>query len=75
MKKIETELLNEIHRVMREKGVNQTDYAKHRGTSRQSVNPYLTGRKLLLSPVGSDLLEYLGVKVKLEIVNDGKQTT
>jgi DNA-binding transcriptional regulator YiaG len=62
---IEKELLNEIHRIMRDKELSQGDYAKHRNVSRQSVNPYLTGRKLLLTAIGSDLLEFLNVEIKL----------
>jgi hypothetical protein len=62
---IEKELLNEIHRIMRDKEISQGDYAQHRNVSRQSVNPYLTGRKLLLTAIGSDLLEFLNVEIKL----------
>ena len=65
---IEKDLLNEIHRVMRERNISQGDFAAHRNVTRQSVNPYLTGRKLLLTAIGSDLLEFLGVRVKLEII-------
>jgi hypothetical protein len=66
---IEKELLNEVHRVMKVRGVSQGDYAEHRGASRQSVNPYLTGRKLLLTAIGSDLLEFLNVRIKLEPID------
>jgi hypothetical protein len=70
---IEDEFLTEILRVMHEKRITQTDYAKHRGSSRQSVNPYLTGKKLLLSPIGSDLLEFLGVRIKLEVIPESER--
>ncbi len=68
MKDIENQFRKEIARVMQEKGITQTEYATAKGISRQSINPYLTGRKLLLTPVASELLEYLGVQIRLEII-------
>jgi transcriptional regulator with XRE-family HTH domain len=68
VRNIEDQIRKEIARVMQQKGITQTEYAAAKGISRQSINPYLTGRKLLLTPVASDLLEYLGVQIKLEII-------
>jgi predicted XRE-type DNA-binding protein len=62
---IEQQLLNEIEKVMEAKGLKQTDYAKAMGISRQSVNDYFKGRRGLLTDTGKDLLEYLGVEIRL----------
>jgi transcriptional regulator with XRE-family HTH domain len=69
VRNIENQLLLEIARVMREKNITQTSYANAKGVSRQSINPYLKGRKMLLTPVASELLEFLGVQIKLEPIN------
>lgn len=62
---MEAQLLEEVKRVMREKGVSQTDFAEKKGISRQAVNPYFAGRRGLLTDTGKDLLEFLGVEVRL----------
>ncbi len=65
MREIEKQLLSEIKRVMAEKGIKQADYARAVGISRQSVNDYFKGRRGLLTDTGKDLLEYLGVEIRL----------
>jgi hypothetical protein len=58
---------------MRELNLNQTGFALAKSKSRQAVNPCFTGRKSLLTDTGKGLLEYLGVRIRLEIVrNDEK---
>ena len=56
---------------MRERGVTQSDFASSKGIMRQTVNPYFKGRKSLLTETGKDLLEFLGVKIRLEVIPDG----
>ncbi|GEM88527.1 helix-turn-helix domain-containing protein [Meiothermus granaticius] len=65
MREIEKQLLSEIRRVMAEKGIRQADYARAVGVSRQSVSSYFQGRRGLLTDTGKDLLEYLGVEIRL----------
>jgi transcriptional regulator with XRE-family HTH domain len=65
---IEQQLLEEIGQVMRSKGISQADYAKKRGVKPQSVSQFFTGRKALLTGTARDLLEFLGVRVRLEII-------
>ena len=67
--------MDEIAYVMRVKGLSQKDFAEHKGVTRQSVNAVFTGRNKLLTGSGRELLEFLGVKVKLEVVNSGNETT
>lgn len=60
---------------MAEKGIKQADYARAVGISRQSVNDYFKGRRGLLTDTGKDLLEYLGVEIRLvprKELTDGK---
>jgi plasmid maintenance system antidote protein VapI len=64
---IEEQLLDEIAHVMRVKGVSQRDFAEHKEVSPQSVNQIFTGRRGLLTSSGVELLEYLGVQIRLEI--------
>ena len=66
---MDQQLLDEIAHVMRVKGISQTDYATHKGVTRQSVSQFFTGRKALLTGTGKDLLEFLGVRLKLEIID------
>ena len=68
MRTIEQQLLDEIAHVMRVKNLSQTDFAQAKDKSRQAVNPYFTGRKALLTGTGRELLEYLGVRIKLELI-------
>lgn len=65
---MEQQLADEIAFVMRIKGISQTDFAKHRGVTRQSVSPIFSGRGGLLSGTAQDLLEFLGVRIKLEMI-------
>jgi transcriptional regulator with XRE-family HTH domain len=64
---IEEQLLDEIAHVMRVKGVSQRDFAEHKGVSPQSVNQIFTGRRGLLTSSGVELLEYLGVHIRLDM--------
>ena len=63
---MEQQILDEIAYVMRVKGVTQKEFAEHKGVSRQSVNSVFTGRTKMLTGTGRELLEYLGVRIKLE---------
>jgi transcriptional regulator with XRE-family HTH domain len=65
VREVEAQLLEEVKRVMREKGMTQTEFADRKGISRQSVNPYFSGKRGLLTDTGKDLLEFLGVEVRL----------
>ena len=67
--------MDEVAYVMRVKGLSQKDFAEHKGVTRQSVNAVFTGRNKLLTGSGRELLEFLGVRIKLEVIGDGKQTT
>ena len=67
--------MDEVAYVMRVKGLSQKDFAEHKGVTRQSVNAIFTGRNKLLTGSGRELLEFLGVRIKLEVIGDGKQTT
>ena len=67
--------MDEVAYVMRVKGLSQKDFAEHKGVTRQSVNAVFTGRNKLLTGSGRELLEFLGVRIKLEVMDDGKQTT
>jgi DNA-binding XRE family transcriptional regulator len=70
--------MDEIAYVMRVKGISQTDFAKAQGVTRQSVNALFTGRTKALTGTARDLLEYLGVRIKLEVIDEkpdrGKQS-
>jgi transcriptional regulator with XRE-family HTH domain len=65
---MEQQLLDEIAYVMRVKGISQTDFATHKGVSRQSVSQFFTGKKSMLTGTARDLLDYLGVRIKLEMI-------
>jgi transcriptional regulator with XRE-family HTH domain len=65
--------MDEIAYVMRVKGISQKDFAEHKGVTRQSVNSIFTGRTKMLTGTGRDLLEYLGVRIKLEVIEDEKK--
>jgi transcriptional regulator with XRE-family HTH domain len=71
---IEQQLADEIAYHMRIKGVTQTDFANHRGVSRQSVSPVFSGRGGLLTGTAKDLLEWLGVRIKLEPIEPPAST-
>jgi transcriptional regulator with XRE-family HTH domain len=73
---VEQQLSDEIAYLMRVKGVTQTDFANHRGVSRQSVSPIFSGRGGLLTNSAQDLLTWLGVRIKLEpIEGEGHEAT
>ena len=70
MRTIEEQLLDEIAYVMRIKGISQTDYATAKGVTRQSVYAMFTGRTKMFTGTARGLLEHLGVKIKLEVIED-----
>ena len=70
---MEQQLLDEIAFVMRVKGITQKDFADHKKTTRQNVNPIFNGRSGVLTGMGKDLLEFLGVKIKLEMIEPEKE--
>lgn len=51
---------------MRRAGKSQADFASFKGASRQAVNPYFTGKKALLTDTALELLDFLGVRIRLE---------
>ena len=65
--------LQEVEKVMAEKGLTQADFARHKGVSRQSINQLFSGRRGLLTESGAELLEYLGVEIRLEVVTPPKK--
>ena len=65
---MEQQILDEIAYVMRVKGISQKDFAEHKGVTRQSVNAIFTGRNGVLTGTGRELLEFLGVRIKLEMI-------
>ena len=67
--------MDEIAYVMRVKGLSQKDFAEHKGVTRQSVSALFTGRTKVLNGTARDLLDFLGVRIKLEVIDDEKQTT
>ncbi len=71
---MEQELADQIAHIMRVKNIKQKDIAEARGVSRQAVSRVLQGKHLLTGTC-SELLEYLGVRIKLEVIDDGKQPT
>ena len=58
---------------MRERRITQSGFAASKGIMRQTVNPYFSGKKSLLTETGKDLLEYLGVRIKLEVIGNGEK--
>jgi predicted XRE-type DNA-binding protein len=69
---IEQQILDEVAHVMRVKGISQKDFAASRGVSRQSVNALFSGRTKMFTGTARDLLEFLGVRIKLEVIEDAK---
>ena len=72
MRNIEQQLIEQVEQIMRERGVTQSDFASSKGIMRQTVNPYFKGKKSLLTETGKDLLEFLGVKIRLEVIQNDK---
>ena len=68
MRTIEQQILDEVAHVMRVKGISQKDFADAKGVTRQSVNAMFNGRTKMLTGTARELLEYLGVRVRLEVV-------
>lgn len=60
---------------MQARRVTQSEFAASKGITRQTVNPYFTGKKSLLTETGKDILEFLGVRIKLEVIEDGQKAT
>ena len=75
---MEAELIEELEKVMRRAGRTQTEFAAFKGVSRQSVNPYFSGKRALLTETAKDLLDFLGMRIKLEpiepLVDSGRQS-
>lgn len=65
---MEEDILDQIAYVMRVKGLTQADFAEHKNVSRQSVNSIFTGRNKMLTGTGRELLDWLGLRVKLEVI-------
>ena len=72
MRNIEQQLIEQVEQIMRERGLTQSDFASSKGIMRQTVNPYFKGKKSLLTETGKDLLEFLGVKIRLEVIQNDK---
>ena len=70
---MEQKLADQIDYLMRVKGLTQTEFAKHRGVTRQSVSRVFTGKGGLLTGTAKDLLEWLGVELKLEPKEEAKR--
>lgn len=62
---MEQKLADQISLQMRIKGLTQSDYARHRGVTRQSVTRAFGGKKGLLTGQAVDILEWLGFEIKL----------
>jgi transcriptional regulator with XRE-family HTH domain len=69
---IEQQLIEEIAKAMQARKQTQAAFASSKNINRQAVNPYFTGRKSLLTETGKDLLEFLGVRIKLEVIDDNE---
>ncbi|AXH00505.1 helix-turn-helix domain-containing protein [Deinococcus wulumuqiensis] len=54
---------------MRRSGKTQADFAAHKGVSRQSVNPYFNGKRSLFTETGRELLDFLGLRIRLEPID------
>ena len=65
---MEEQLLDEVAHQMRLKGLTQTDFAVAKNVTRQSVNALFTGRTKILTGTARELFEYLGVRLKLEVI-------
>jgi plasmid maintenance system antidote protein VapI len=63
--------MDDIAHIMRVKGISQTDFAASKGVTRQSVSALFTGRTKVLTGTARELLEFLGVRIKLEVIDDG----
>ena len=70
MRNIEIELIAELESAMKRSGKTQSEFATFKGVSRQSVNPYFSGKRALLTETALELFEFLGVRVKLEPIDD-----
>jgi transcriptional regulator with XRE-family HTH domain len=75
VRNIEQQLIDQVMDIMHARRVTQSEFAASKGITRQTVNPYFTGKKSLLTETGKDILEYLGVRIKLEVIEDGQKAT
>lgn len=73
MRDIEHELLLQLEDAMRRQGKTQADFAAQKGVSRQTVNPYFNGRKSLLTNTGREILDYLGLRIRLEPIESDER--
>lgn len=71
MRTIEQEIADQVAYVMRVKGITQADFAKHRGVTRQAVSTVFSGKSGILTGTAKDLFEWLGVRIKLDVIEDG----
>ncbi|MDX2005594.1 MAG: helix-turn-helix transcriptional regulator [Meiothermus sp.] len=62
---MEQQLLKEVQNLMDTKGITQAEYARAKGVSRQTVNQLFSGKRGLLTESAAELLEYLGVEIRL----------
>jgi transcriptional regulator with XRE-family HTH domain len=75
VRNIEQQLIDQVMDIMQARRVTQSEFAASKGITRQTVNPYFTGKKSLLTETGKDILEFLGVRIKLEVIEDGQKAT
>jgi transcriptional regulator with XRE-family HTH domain len=75
VRNIEQQLIDQVMDIMQARRITQSEFAASKGITRQTVNPYFTGKKSLLTETGKDILEFLGVRIKLEVIEDGQKAT
>lgn len=71
---VEQKLADQIDLAMRIKGVTQTDFAKHRGVTRQAVSRVFTGKGGLLTGTAKDILDWLGLEITLTAKEEGERS-
>jgi predicted XRE-type DNA-binding protein len=69
---IEQQLADQILLIMRTKNLKQKDIADARGVSRQAISRVLQGKHLLTGTC-SEMLEFLGVRIKLEVIPESER--
>ncbi len=65
--------MDEVAYLMRVRGLSQRDFAQYKNVTPQSVNALFKGKNKMLTGQGRELLEWLGVRIKLEVIDDEKQ--
>lgn len=66
--------MDEVAYLMRVRGLTQRDFAQHKHVTPQSVNQVFTGKVKMLTGQGRELLDWLGVRIKLEVIPDNERT-